>query len=58
MRIFDKTFPSWYYKTVIDRQYNGNQKGHTMIYKILHRKQKIEQHEPNKNQVIIVTVVY
>jgi hypothetical protein len=32
-----------------ERQYNGQKKGtrQTMIYKTLHRKLKIEQHEPH-----------
>jgi K+-transporting ATPase A subunit len=29
-----------------DRQYNGQKKGQTMIYKTLHRKLKIEQQKP------------
>jgi hypothetical protein len=32
----------------MDRQYNGQkEKGQTMIYKTLHRKLKIKQHEPH-----------
>jgi hypothetical protein len=31
----------------MDRQHNGQKKkGQTLIYKILHRKLKIDQHEP------------
>jgi hypothetical protein len=34
-----------------DRQYNGQKKkGQTMIYKTLHIKLKIAQHEPIKNR--------
>ena len=39
-------------KSKKDGQYNGKikgTKGQTMIYKILHRKLKIEQHEPLKH---------
>jgi hypothetical protein len=40
----------WSHKSKNDRQYSVEKKkstkGHSTIYKILHRKLKIEQHEP------------